>query len=66
MKVRFIKTKTIEDFEVHNVGSKISFMPWLALLKWADWNRPGAILKTYRKADLLGNGCERVVLYLWE
>lgn len=57
MKVRLIKTKTIEDFELHNVGSKTSFMLW---------NRPGDILKTYRTADLLGNGCERVVLYLWE
>ena len=61
MKVRLIKIKTIEDFAAQNARSRSSFSLWLALLKRADWYEPGDIAKTYGAADLLGNGCERVV-----
>lgn len=61
MKVRLIKRKSIEDFALQNARSRSSFRLWLALLKRADWAAPGDIAETYGAADLLGNGCERVV-----
>jgi mRNA interferase HigB len=61
MKIRLIKRKSIEDFAFQNARSRSSFRIWLTLLKQADWNEPGDIAATYRSADLLGNGSNRVV-----
>ncbi len=61
MKVRLIKKKSIEDFALQNARSRSSFRIWLAFLKRADWNEPGDIADTFSSADLLGNGCNRVV-----
>ena len=61
MTVRLIKKQTIEDYIEKNTQSKVSFEIWLAILKYADWNVPFDIIKTYRSADILGQGTERVV-----
>ena len=61
MKVRLIKRKSIEYFSLQNARSRSSFRLWLALLKRADWAKPGDITETYGSADLLGNGSNRVV-----
>lgn len=61
MKVRLIKRKSIEDFAVQNARSRSSFKLWLTFLKMADWTEPGDITETFRLADLLGNGSDRVV-----
>lgn len=44
-----------------HAGSKVSFGIWLEILKGADWYKPGDIKRTFGSADLLGEGCERVV-----
>ncbi|MGZ5281070.1 MAG: type II toxin-antitoxin system HigB family toxin [Bacteroidia bacterium] len=61
MKVHLVKKQTIEDFVKNHARSKSSFTIWLGVLKFADWNEPEDIKKTYRSADLLGNGSNRVV-----
>jgi len=61
MKVRLIKRKSIEYFSLQNARSRSSFRLWLALLKRADWAKPGGITKTYGSADSLGNGSNKVV-----
>lgn len=61
MKVRLVKKKTIEDYILGNARSRSSFRIWLTSLKFADWNEPNDILKTFGSADLLGKGSSRVV-----
>lgn len=61
MKVHLIKKQTIEDFAIRNAGSRVSLSMWLNILKYADWVLPENIKETYRSADLLGNGSNRVV-----
>jgi mRNA interferase HigB len=61
MKVRLIKQKTILKYIIANARSRSSFRIWLSNLKYADWADPGDIIKLFNKADLLGNGSNRVV-----
>lgn len=61
MKIHLIKKQTIEDFVVRNARSKSSFGLWLTAVKFADWNQPTDIKKTFNSADLLGNSSNRVV-----
>jgi mRNA interferase HigB len=61
MKVRLIKKKTIEHFLVENARARAYFSMWLTILKNADWEKPGDILKTYGSTDLLGKGSNRIV-----
>lgn len=61
MIVHLIKKQTIEDYIYKNARSKESFEIWLSILNHADWNRPDEIISTFNKADILGNGSERVV-----
>ena len=61
MKVHLVKKQTIEEYAWDNAGSRIPFRLWLLVLKGADWNEPGDILKTFGAADLLGQGCDRAV-----
>lgn len=64
MKVRLIKKLTIEQYCLDNPKSRNAFQNWLGLLKNADWNHPGDILKVYASADLLGNGSSRIIFNL--
>lgn len=61
MKVRLIRKESIESYVLQNARSRNSFRIWLTFLKQADWNEPGNIAETFGTADLLGNGCSRVV-----
>lgn len=61
MKIRLVKKKTIEIYTLQNARSKPSFQLWLGMIKYADWNTPGDIMGTFGTADILGNGCNRVV-----
>lgn len=61
MKIRLIKRKSIEDFTYNNAASRSPFRLWLASVKRADWMEPGDITESFRSADLLGNGSNRVV-----
>ncbi len=61
MKVRLIRKKTIENYILQNAASRNAFRLWLTFLKQADWTEPGDIAETFGSADLLGNGCNRVV-----
>ena len=61
MKVHLIKKQTIEEYIKDNARAKSSFKLWLGVLVYADWDDPEDILNTFGSADLLGNGCDRVV-----
>ncbi len=61
MRVRLIKRKTIENFVSQYANGKSAFRQWIYTIKMADWNEPGDISETFRSADLLGNGSNRVV-----
>lgn len=61
VKVHLIKEKTIHDFILKYAGSKASFEDWLEKISQADWEIASDIKGTYRSADLLGNGSNRVV-----
>jgi mRNA interferase HigB len=61
MKVHLISKKTIEDFVSWHARSRASFEDWLQKIKDADWDEPGDIKNTFRSADLLGKGSNKVV-----
>jgi mRNA interferase HigB len=54
MRIHLIKEKTIRKYVIENAGSKASFEDWISKLKFADWNLPVDIMKTFPSADLLG------------
>ena len=61
MKVHLIKEKTIRNYTLKNVGSKIPFEVWLARMRLADWNKPSDIKDSFPAADLLGKSSLRVI-----
>jgi len=61
MRVHLIKKQTIEDYADENARSRSSFNIWLATIRYADWNEPADIQKTFDVADLLGKSSNRVV-----
>ena len=61
MKVHLIRKETILEYVKYNSQSKIPFEEWLSTLKYTDWKVVNDIRKTYRSADLLGKGSDRVV-----
>lgn len=61
MQVHLIKKQTIEDYAEQHARSRASFTLWLSTIRYADWNEPADILKTFSSADLLGRGINRVV-----
>ena len=61
MKEHLLKKQTIENYAEKNARSRSSFKLWLLTIKGADWDRPEDILNTFRSADLLGTGTDRVV-----
>jgi len=64
MRVHLIKRQSIEQFVSKNARGRSSFENWLTVVRFADWNKPEDIRKTFGAADLLGNGSERVVFDL--
>jgi len=61
MRVHLIKKQTIEDYAEENVQSRNPFGMWLGTVKYADWNEPADMQKTFGSADLLGKRSNRVV-----
>lgn len=61
MKVRLIKKKTIYNYISLNKNSKIYFENWLKLIKYADWSNTNDIELTFKSADILGKGSNRIV-----
>jgi mRNA interferase HigB len=61
MKVHLIKKQTIEAYIKENAQGRIPFKLWLLVIADANWNTPDDMMKTFGSADLLGNGCDRVV-----
>ncbi len=61
MKVHLIKKQSIEDFIKNHQDSFSGFNNFLNLVKHADWNNPGEIIKTFNSSDILGDGTKRVV-----
>jgi len=61
MKIHLIKKQSIEAYVLKNAGSKASFEIFLGLLYRADWNKPGDIVSTFRNADIIGKGSDRVI-----
>jgi|SRR5690606_27115146 len=61
MKVRLIRKQTIENFVRKHASSRSAFACWLLTVKAADWQTPEDIYCTFGSADLLGDGCSRVV-----
>ncbi len=61
MRVNLIKQKTIRDFVLENARSKVSFEDWLVKIKFADWQTPEDIKKTFNSADFFGKGSNRIV-----
>jgi mRNA interferase HigB len=61
MRIHLIKKQTIQNYVVSHASGKSSFENWLTAIKYADWETPDDIRQTFRSADLLGNGSNRVV-----
>ncbi len=61
MKVHLIKKQSIEDYVIKNARSKASFEIWLSIVNRVNWTEPNEIISTFNSADILGNGCDRVV-----
>jgi mRNA interferase HigB len=61
MKVHLVRRQTIEEYVKENARSRPSFRLWLLTVMCADWSNPDDILSTFGSADLLGDGCSRVV-----
>ncbi len=62
MKVHLIKQPALMSFMTLYPGSRAALTGWLQMVRFADWQTPGDILCTFRTADLLGNGSNRVVI----
>lgn len=61
MKVHLIKKQTLQDFAQTNPTAKTPLEDWFNKLRFADWELPGDIKRTYNTADLLGKSSNRVI-----
>ena len=61
MKVHLIKKQTILTFIEGKSNAKRPFENWITIVRFAVWEKPIDIKKTFGTADLLGNGSNRVV-----
>lgn len=61
MKIHLIKKQSIMLFVSSHARSKSSFDDWLTKIKYADWDEPHDILKTFNSADFLGRRSNRIV-----
>ena len=61
MRIHLIKKQAIEQYVAGHAASKRSFEYWVTAVKYADWETPDDIRKTFRSADILGDGSNRVV-----
>jgi mRNA interferase HigB len=61
MKIHLIKKQTLDEFAHQHPGSKASLEGWVGKLKYADWEQPADIKRTFNTADLLGKSSDRVI-----
>ncbi len=61
LKVHLIRKQTLEEFARQHPRSKTSLEDWADKVKFADWNQPGDIKKTFNTADLLGKSSNRAI-----
>ena len=61
MKVHIIKLATIKNYVEANNDCHSAFFNWVNFIKSADWKKPSDILSTFRNADILGKGTNRVI-----
>ncbi len=61
MRVHLIKKQSIEKYILKNARSRASFEIWFSILKRVNWKEPNEIISTFRSADILGKGSDRVV-----
>ncbi|SFE52463.1 mRNA interferase HigB [Chitinophaga sp. CF118] len=61
MKIHLVKKPSIESFVNLYPNSRSSFEEWKTKIKFANWENPSDIKQTFRSADLLGNGSNRVI-----
>jgi mRNA interferase HigB len=64
MKVHLIRKETLEEFATRHPASRPAIKDWLSKLKYADWDEPQEIKKTFGTAEILGNNTSRVVFNL--
>ena len=61
MRVHLIKERTIWEYVEENPVAKSAFKNWLRVINEANWGEPKDILLSFRNADILGRGTNRVV-----
>ncbi len=61
MKVHLIRKETIEAYTKDNAQSRLSFAEWRTKLKYANWEMPADMQRTFPGTDLLGKGSNRAV-----
>lgn len=61
MKVHLVKMKTVLDYVSKHRNGVAYFDEWRYQLRTADWESPLDIKETFRFADFLGGGSDRVV-----
>ena len=61
MRVHLIKKQSIEYYVSKNAQSRVALGIWLSIIKRAEWDKPHDMITTFKSADILGNGSERVV-----
>jgi mRNA interferase HigB len=61
MKVHLVKRQSIEQFLTNHAPGRKAFDFWLSAIKFAEWDVPEDIRRTFGSTDFLGNGSERVV-----
>ena len=61
MRVLIIAKSTIDEFSRKDRSSSAPFKDWYEKILIADWDIPGDIISSFRDADILGKGSNRVV-----
>lgn len=64
MKIHLVKKRSVIEYIDSNPNSEKPFLNWLKVLDSARWNKPSDILFSFRTADILGKGTNRVVFDL--
>jgi len=64
MQVHLIKKETLENYMYLHAASTTGLEDWLTKLNNVDWKAPADIKNTYRSADFLGRGSNRVIFNL--
>ncbi len=64
MKIHLVKKRSVIDYVSANPNAGKPIENWLKVLKGARWKKPSDILRSFRSADILGKGTNRVVFDL--